>query len=253
MLNAPEDALEKSSTLSRARRRASSRWPSPAWSPCTRSFRRGRLAPPAAARGGAGDVDPARARRTDAGVNDVADIVADVRERGDAALADWSERFDGAAPRVRRAAGEIPEDAVLALADAVRRWHELQRPADLREEIVPGVVLERRWAPSTRWGSTSRAGSCPPSSCARCRRRSPGSSASRSSRPRRCRDRGASRAARRGRGVGRRWAAGDRRPRVRHGDDLAGGQGRRPGERVRQRGEAAHPATSPSTSPPGPR
>jgi histidinol dehydrogenase len=80
-------------------------------------------------------------------VNDVADIVADVRERGDAALADWSERFDGAAPARAEPAGEIPEDAVLALADAVRRWHELQRPADLREEIVPGVVLERRWTP----------------------------------------------------------------------------------------------------------
>jgi histidinol dehydrogenase len=29
----------------------------------------------------------------------------------------------------------------------VRRWHELQRPADLSAEILPGVVLERRWTP----------------------------------------------------------------------------------------------------------
>jgi histidinol dehydrogenase len=29
----------------------------------------------------------------------------------------------------------------------VRRWHELQRPADIRAELVPGVELERRWVP----------------------------------------------------------------------------------------------------------
>jgi len=80
-------------------------------------------------------------------MSDVGRIVSDVRERGDAALADWAQRFDGVAPARAEPAGEIPEDAVLALADAVRRWHELQRPADLREEILPGVVLERRWLP----------------------------------------------------------------------------------------------------------
>ncbi len=80
-------------------------------------------------------------------MSDVARIVQDVRERGDAALADWSRRFDGVEPMLAEPTGEIPEDALLALADAVRRWHELQRPADLVEEILPGVVLERRWRP----------------------------------------------------------------------------------------------------------
>jgi histidinol dehydrogenase len=80
-------------------------------------------------------------------MTDVARIVADVRARGDAALADWSERLDGAAPARAKPGGAIPERELLALADAVRRWHELQRPADLREEILPGVVLERRWTP----------------------------------------------------------------------------------------------------------
>jgi histidinol dehydrogenase len=85
-------------------------------------------------------------------VTDVASIVADVRERGDAALADWSLRFDGVEPSPAEPDGDLPEGAVLALADAVRRWHELQRPADLREEILPGVVLERRWGPLTSVG-----------------------------------------------------------------------------------------------------
>ncbi len=80
-------------------------------------------------------------------MSDVSTIVADVRARGDAALADWSERLDGVAPARAEPAGDIPVDALLALADSVRRWHELQRPADLAAEIVPGVALERRWAP----------------------------------------------------------------------------------------------------------
>jgi histidinol dehydrogenase len=80
-------------------------------------------------------------------VIEVADILADVRERGDAAVADWSLRFDGVEPARAEPAGDLPEDALLALADAVRRWHARQRPADLREEALPGVVLERRWTP----------------------------------------------------------------------------------------------------------
>jgi histidinol dehydrogenase len=80
-------------------------------------------------------------------VSDVAAIVADVRERGDAALADWSVRLDGVEPSRAVPEGDLPADAVLALADTVRRWHELQRPVDLVEEVLPGVVLERHWAP----------------------------------------------------------------------------------------------------------
>lgn len=77
----------------------------------------------------------------------VAEIVADVRARGDEALTEWALSLDGIAPaRAKREAG-LPEDAVLDLADRVRRWHEAQRPADLRMEIEPGVELERRWVP----------------------------------------------------------------------------------------------------------
>ncbi|HEU4448536.1 MAG TPA: histidinol dehydrogenase [Gaiellaceae bacterium] len=80
-------------------------------------------------------------------MTEVADIVADVRERGDAAVADWSLRLDGVEARRAVPEGELPEEALLALADAVRRWHERQRPPDLREEVRPGVLLERRWVP----------------------------------------------------------------------------------------------------------
>ena len=77
----------------------------------------------------------------------VAEIVADVRARGDAALAEWAVELDGVAPARAEAEEGLPEDAVLALADRVRRWHEAQRPRDLRLEIEPGVELERRWVP----------------------------------------------------------------------------------------------------------
>jgi len=77
----------------------------------------------------------------------VAEIVAEVRARGDEALREWAVRLDGVEPRRAEPAGEIPEDALLAAADAVRRWHELQRPPDIRAEIGAGVDLERRWVP----------------------------------------------------------------------------------------------------------
>ncbi len=77
----------------------------------------------------------------------VAEIVADVRARGDEALTEWALELDGVAPARAEAEPGLPEDAVLALADRVRRWHEAQRPADLRVEIEPGVELERRWTP----------------------------------------------------------------------------------------------------------
>ena len=80
-------------------------------------------------------------------MSDVARIVGDVRARGDAAVADWSERLDGVEPARAEPAGEVPEEALLALADTVHRWHELQRPADVSAEILPGVLLERRWTP----------------------------------------------------------------------------------------------------------
>jgi histidinol dehydrogenase len=76
-----------------------------------------------------------------------AQIVGDVRRRGEEALREWSLRLDGVEPRRAEATAAVPEQALLAAAGSVRRWHELQRPADLTLEPTPGVVLERRWVP----------------------------------------------------------------------------------------------------------
>jgi len=80
-------------------------------------------------------------------MSDVASILADVRLRGDAAVREWALRLDGVEPVRADPSDELPTEAVLALADSVRRWHETQRPRDVRLEVRPGVELERRWLP----------------------------------------------------------------------------------------------------------
>ena len=74
-------------------------------------------------------------------------IVRDIAERGDAALWEWALRLDDAEPAPAEPSDGLPTESLLALADSVRRWHELQRPPDVSLEIAPGVELERRWVP----------------------------------------------------------------------------------------------------------
>jgi len=62
-------------------------------------------------------------------------------------LWEWALRLDDAEPARAEPAGRLPAKSLLALADSVRRWHELQRPPDLSLEIGPGIELERRWVP----------------------------------------------------------------------------------------------------------
>jgi histidinol dehydrogenase len=74
-------------------------------------------------------------------------IVAEVKERGLEAVREWALRLDGAEPARAVPGGDVPREAILALADRVRRWHALQRPPDVTLEVEPGVTLERRWVP----------------------------------------------------------------------------------------------------------
>jgi len=77
----------------------------------------------------------------------VAEIVEDVRARGEDAVREWALQLDGVEPAIARPGGELPVDAVRALADRVQRWHEAQRPQDLVLAVEPGVELQRRWRP----------------------------------------------------------------------------------------------------------
>ena len=84
----------------------------------------------------------------------VADIVAAVREQGDAALSELTRRFDRTelkefrvdADEIRAAADMLAGDAVAAIDVAisnVRKFHEQQLPRPLSVETMPGVRCER--------------------------------------------------------------------------------------------------------------
>ena len=79
-----------------------------------------------------------------------AEIVADVRDRGDAALAEWAERLGDGKPVRVAVEGELDERslrAVRALASAVEIVHAAQWPADTSISPLPGIEVERRWLP----------------------------------------------------------------------------------------------------------
>lgn len=94
----------------------------------------------------------------------VEDIIAQVRERGDEALLDLTERFDKVRPDRIRATREDMEDAyrqvdervVNALKrskENVERFHRMQRPADMwTQEVGPGMVLGVKTTPLDRIG-----------------------------------------------------------------------------------------------------
>jgi histidinol dehydrogenase len=75
-------------------------------------------------------------------------IVSQIKASGEEAVWRWAEELDGVEPaRAHPTESSFPREALLALADRVRRWHEAQRPADVTLEVEPGVTLERRWVP----------------------------------------------------------------------------------------------------------
>jgi histidinol dehydrogenase len=90
----------------------------------------------------------------------VAEIIADIRARGDAALADYSRRFDRVdvvSKGIRIGTSEIEAATAacepkalkaLELAHArVMSYHERQKPADVRFVDALGVELGWRWRP----------------------------------------------------------------------------------------------------------
>jgi histidinol dehydrogenase len=97
-----------------------------------------------------------RSQSLDDAIAVAAPIIADVRDRGDVALLEWTERFDGPRPDgfgvpAARIAGASVDDGVLealrAMIRAVRTFSEAQRPSDTSVEAAPGIVSERRWLP----------------------------------------------------------------------------------------------------------
>jgi len=101
----------------------------------------------------------AQARETTARVDGaVAEIIAAVRARGDAALCEYTARFDrfalvaediaiGAA-EIDAAVASVPAELMAALdlaAGRIEAFHAAQMPADLRMEDAAGLTLGMRW------------------------------------------------------------------------------------------------------------
>ena len=90
-------------------------------------------------------------------------ILTAVRDRGDAAIADFTERFDGFRPEPMAVSPEALEQAWTALPTNLRDalelahrritdFHQRQRPADLAVTGPHGEQLGRRWRPVERAG-----------------------------------------------------------------------------------------------------
>ena len=93
----------------------------------------------------------------------VESILTAVRERGDAALCEFTERFDGFRPdpvavpqqQLEQAWKDLPDNLRDALELAHRRiseFHQRQRPQDIRMQGAHGEQLGRRWRPVQRAG-----------------------------------------------------------------------------------------------------
>lgn len=90
-------------------------------------------------------------------------LIDDVRARGEAALLDQAERFDGVRPgAVRVRAAELAEArdalrpdvrrAIESTIDRVRAASAAQVPAPERTVLATGAVVEQRWQPVARVG-----------------------------------------------------------------------------------------------------
>ena len=90
-------------------------------------------------------------------------ILADVRRRGDAALRDYTRRFNGAELQdlwvsaeefdaAREAVGPDFMEMLREAAENIRRFHERQRHNDFILADRPGVVMGQRWTPIERVG-----------------------------------------------------------------------------------------------------
>lgn len=90
-------------------------------------------------------------------------ILSEVRQRGDAALRDFTRRFDGAEPDSLRVTEAELEEALAAVdrcfletlrqaAENIRRFHRRQVHDDFVLADRPGIVMGQRWTPIEKVG-----------------------------------------------------------------------------------------------------
>jgi histidinol dehydrogenase len=115
---------------------------------------------------------PRAALDVDAALEHIRSTVEDVRRRGDAAVLDAAERFDGLRPEGLRVPAVVIAEAGRALDPSVaaavteaaarlRRVCLATMPADVRVEVVPGGTVLQRWVAVDRVGLYVPAGRVP--------------------------------------------------------------------------------------------
>lgn len=93
----------------------------------------------------------------------VDEVIANVRKRGDAALRDYTRRFDGAELQdlwvsaeefdaAREAVAPYFMETLREAAENIRRFHERQKHNDFLLADRPGVVMGQRWTPIEKVG-----------------------------------------------------------------------------------------------------
>ncbi|MGF1832704.1 histidinol dehydrogenase [Photobacterium sanguinicancri] len=102
----------------------------------------------------------------------VAQVIADIRQRGDEALTELTEKFD----RIRPESIQVEQDKINAASDRlspemkqalqqaydnIRCFHQAQKPKTLRVETQPGVVCEQVTRPINSVGLYIPGGSAP--------------------------------------------------------------------------------------------
>jgi len=108
-------------------------------------------------------VVPRAALDVEHAVETVRPICDDVRRRGEAALLDLTERFDGVRPAslrvpaeaLARALAQLDPQVRTALEESARRArtvHADQRRTDVTTRVVPGGTVTERWVPVGRVG-----------------------------------------------------------------------------------------------------
>lgn len=99
-------------------------------------------------------------------------IMADVKERGDKALYEYSMRFDGYSSEefevnlfeIEAAEDKLPQqlkDAILLAKNNIEKFHAMQRPEERSIEIMPGVMCSQKPVPIEKVGLYIPGGSAP--------------------------------------------------------------------------------------------
>ncbi len=99
----------------------------------------------------------------DAALATVLPILADVRARGEAALREFGQRFDGGSPASLRVPTADIEAALASLDPAVREgleeaigrvrtFHDATVPPPVQVDLAPGARVSQRWVPVARVG-----------------------------------------------------------------------------------------------------